>query len=272
MRACNFVAAAQRGDGRPRGWQGGLSEPVPGLLAWAALAQKDREKAQARVTKDHLDAVEESIEMLKVSYERYFNGVDRVPPVREHEDVKRAVRDLAKLRGGTTVLRFRAQNLRARLVTYEHYWTRILGMIEKGTFKRVLTESARRERLVQLGKEPGSDAESAQAAGSSGQVAAAQSKGQEKTRTERPAAGSPPQRHQLPDGVDAKHARELYKQFVAAKKAAGEPTAGLTYGKLVDRLAREVPKLREKHGTDIAFEVSTVGGKVRLRARRQKTG
>ncbi|MCA9696686.1 MAG: hypothetical protein KC431_04095, partial [Myxococcales bacterium] len=112
------------------------------------MAQKDREKAQARVTKDHLDAVEESIEMLKVSYERYFNGVDRAPPVREHEDVKRAVRDLAKLRGGTTVLRFRAQNLRARLVTYEHYWTRILGMIEKGTFKRVLTESARRERLV----------------------------------------------------------------------------------------------------------------------------
>jgi len=247
------------------------------------LARPDKQ-TQSRVTTEHLDAIEESIELLKVSYERYFNGVDRVPPVREHENVKRSVRDLTKYRIGTTVLRFRSQNLRARLVTYEHYWTRILGMIEKGTFKRVLTESARRERLVQLGQLESQAAQnaSATAAGaSSGSDAAAegaaeaQSKGKDQEKraaVPNAARPAPSQRHQLPDGVDGKYARELYKQFVAAKKAAGEPMAGLTYGKLVDRLAREVPKLREKHGTEIRFEVATVEGKVRLRARRQKPG
>ncbi|NVB42558.1 hypothetical protein G6O69_32340 [Pseudenhygromyxa sp. WMMC2535] len=208
-----------------------------------------------RVTPDDLDDLEESIELLKVAYERYFNGVDRIPPAREHDAVKRMIRELTKRTKSTTALRFRMNTLRSRLVTYEHYWTRILGQIERGTFKRVLAESARREREFLAKRAAEAEAE----AKKSGQPA----------RAARASGGS---RHQLPDGVDAKQARELYKQFVAAKKAAGESTSGLTYGKLVDRLAREVPRLREQHGDNFRFEVASVGGKVRLRARRKKVG
>src|SRR5690554_5961465 len=98
---------------------------------------------------EHLDGIEEQIQLLKVAYERYFNGVDRIPPVREHDAVKAKVRNLARMRSGATSIRFRAQNLKARLVTYEHYWTRILGQTEKGTYKRVLAVSKRRELEAQ---------------------------------------------------------------------------------------------------------------------------
>ena len=73
----------------------------------------------------------------------------------------------------------------------------------------------------------------------------------------------------MPDGVDARTARALFKDFVQAKKQAGQSTDGLTYGALVKKLAREVPKLKKKRGEDakIAFEVATVKGQVRLRAK-----
>jgi hypothetical protein len=79
----------------------------------------------------------------------------------------------------------------------------------------------------------------------------------------------PRARPPLPPGVDPKQARELFKQFVAAKKAAGESVEGLTYGRLLEKLSKEVPKLQEKHGDGLRFEVATVEGKVRLRARKQ---
>ena len=228
------------------------------------------------MSRDLLDDLEEDIEMLKVAYERYFNGVDRVPPVREHERVKREVRNMQRIRGGSTVLRFRGQGLKARLISYEQYWTRILRQIEKGTFKRVLAVSKRREYEFQMRKAAEDGAQAAQ----SGVLAKIEAENESeksgvRTQLEQKKAkrrAQAVQRAQLPDGFDARSARDLFKQFVAAKKAAGEPVGGLTYGKLVNKLAHEVPKLKQKHGGAIRFEVATVNGKVRLRARKGDTG
>lgn len=211
---------------------------------------------------EHLDVIEEQIELLKVAYERYFNGVDRVPPTRDHDAVKLAVRNLARMHSGSTAIRFRAQGLKARLVTYEQYWTRILLQIERGTYKRVLAESKRREYELRHKR---ADEQSARSAPSDEQ-------GKPAAEPDAPAAPSPrapSARVGLPSGMDAAEARALFKQFVAAKKAAGEPISGLTYGRLVEKLAKELPKLQEKHGAGIRFEVATEGGKVRLRARRR---
>lgn len=233
-----------------------------------------------RVTAATLDELEEAIELLKVAYERYFNGVDRVPPTRDHDDVKRAVRVMMTQRIGTTALRFRMQGLKARLVTYEQYWTRILLQIEKGTFKRILAVSSRRE--LELRRAP----REVEAEAVAGDVEAPPTPKVEPPapsvpqrsrdddaiprRREVARAPSQPTRAALPDGVDAGEVRELFKQFVAAKKALGESTAGLTYAKLLDKVSRELPGLRDKHGGDIRFEVATEGGKVRLRARSRK--
>jgi hypothetical protein len=216
-----------------------------------------------------LDELEEAIEMLKVAFERYFNGVDRIPPTRNHDEVKRQVRALLTIRGGPTAVRFRLQNLKARLVTYEHYWTRILLQIEKGTFRRILAESERRQLAAdrQVVEIPSSELEDDD--GEPPPARASQS-GRHRIPVVRPPPPPPVQRPNLPPGMDAGETRELFKQFVAAKQAAGEPVSGLTYSKLVDKLSRELPDLRAKHGGDIRFEVATVDGKVRLRARSRR--
>lgn len=205
--------------------------------------------------------------MLKVAFERYFNGVDRIPPTREHDEVKRQLRTALTIRGGPTAVRFRLQSLKARLVTYEHYWTRILLQIEKGTFRRLLAESERRQLVAerQPPPAPAPDSESEAESDEPAPARASQS-GRHRIMLPRPPP-LPTQRPNLPAGMDSGETRELFKQFVAAKKAAGEPISGLTYGKLVDKLSRELPDLRAKHGGEIRFEVATVDGKVRLRAR-----
>lgn len=219
-----------------------------------------------RLSAEALDELEAEIELLKVSYERYFNGVDRVPPTRDHDAVKLHVRNAERQRGGSTVLRFRMQNLKARLVTYEHYWTRILRQIEGGTFRRVLAESKRREFEAMRRR---ADEASTQEPPSGGPQIEERNGDPSGARPKPQRDHEPSRARSLPPGVDPKQARELFKQFVAAKRAAGESVEGVTYGRLLEKLAREVPKLQERHGSAIRFEVATVDGKVRLRARKQ---
>lgn len=223
-----------------------------------------------RLSVEALDDLEEEIELLKVAFERYFNGVDRVPPTREHETVKLHMRNAERQRSGSTVVRFRMQNLKARFISYEHYWTRILRQIEEGSFKRVVAESKRREYEALRRRV---DEEGTQAAQSGVRAIDREAAGQSGIRAKLDRDGGEPEppraRPPLPPGVDPKQARELFKQFVAAKKAAGESVEGLTYGRLLEKLSKEVPKLQEKHGDGLRFEVATVEGKVRLRARKQ---
>lgn len=226
-----------------------------------------RTAPRSRTTVEQLEKLEEQIELLKVAYERYFNGVDRVPPAKEHEALKRAVFELMRGQLPSSVLRFRFSNLRARVISYEQYWTRILLQIEKGTFRRVVAESERRQTIAR--RQAALDRANAAAGG----AGAAEQPTQPAAADERRRTGPPPLPKApaaLPEGMDAKTARELFRDFVTAKKAAGERTEGITYGGLVQKLAAELPKLREKHGAEVRFEVATVDGKVRLRARTRR--
>ena len=223
-----------------------------------------RKSPRERTSAEQLDKLEEQIELLKVAYDRYFNGVDRIPPAREHDALKRNVHIIMRNQLPSTVMRFRFQNLRARLITYEQYWTRILNQIEKGTFKRVVAESKKRQRdfVRKAAEERKAARDGAEAAANTGVT----EDGAPKMRVRVPSA-SRPAATDLPDGMDAKTARNLFRDFVKAKRAAGEQTEGITYGGLVKKLAREMPKLQKKHGDGVRFEVATVNGKVRLRAR-----
>ena len=93
-----------------------------------------------------LDAFEEALEELRISYEKYFIGIERQAPAQRHKELKAQMRRLEELRVRSTVIRFRLGGLRARLVTYEHYWTRVLGQIEKGTYRRDLQRIQRRSQ------------------------------------------------------------------------------------------------------------------------------
>lgn len=60
--------------------------------------------------------------------------------------------------------------------------------------------------------------------------------------------------------------RSLYQQYVAAKRTAGESTAGVTYERLARSLQKQTDKLRQQHaGKNINYEVVTKNGKTLIR-------
>lgn len=223
-----------------------------------------------------LDAFEEALEDLRVTYEKYFVGIERQAPAQRHKEIKAQMRRLEELRVRSTVVRFRLGGLRARLVTYEHYWTRVLGQIEKGTYRRDLQRRTQRRGQTDA-PDRGTAAAGAEAASGPGDGPEAPANAADVPRPRRvtelsalqpsaPVSGPPPPPIPVP-GMKAVEIRLLFQDLVRAKQAAGEDVQGLTERALARKLAREVPKLREQHGGPVRFEVATVAGKVRLRAR-----
>ncbi len=91
---------------------------------------------------DHLD---EAVKQLRISYERYFTGQERIEPKKEREAVKKELRRLLADDNKNTARRYRLQSLQATIITYEQYWNRLCRQIEEGTFLR---DKKRAERLL----------------------------------------------------------------------------------------------------------------------------
>ncbi|QRK11827.1 hypothetical protein JQX13_18255 [Archangium violaceum] len=90
------------------------------------------------------DAIEAELAALKVTYEQYFLGMERVPPTRQYEDLKKRVERLKSSFVRNTAAKFRVQSIHGKFVTYERLWQRTLLEIENGTYKRDLVKAKRR--------------------------------------------------------------------------------------------------------------------------------
>jgi hypothetical protein len=83
-------------------------------------------------------SLETELNELKANYEQFFVGIERAPPSKKHEGIKRRVAALKGLFIRQTALKFRVQAVTAKLVTWERLWDRTLKEIEAGTYKRDL--------------------------------------------------------------------------------------------------------------------------------------
>jgi hypothetical protein len=92
------------------------------------------------------ELLEAELASLRSAYDQYFLGVDRHPPSRKHEDLKR---HLTQLKGSFvrgTAAKFRVNALHSKFLTYERLWQRTLLEIENGTYKRDLLKLERRSK------------------------------------------------------------------------------------------------------------------------------
>jgi hypothetical protein len=116
-----------------------------------ALADKEKDsgglkKSSSELVFKECDELEEELAALKVSYEQYFLGNDRLPPAREHEDFKKRLMRLKSSMVRNTAAKFRMNSLHNKFLTYERMWQRTLQEIEAGTYKRDLFKAKRRSQ------------------------------------------------------------------------------------------------------------------------------
>lgn len=93
----------------------------------------------------NLLACEANLEQLRVRFEQYFQGLERIAPEREHEAVQRQIRELQREIPPNTALRFRYQQLKQKRVTLATYWTRVCRQIEEGTYQRDVLRARKRK-------------------------------------------------------------------------------------------------------------------------------
>ncbi|MEQ9496862.1 MAG: MXAN_5187 C-terminal domain-containing protein [Deltaproteobacteria bacterium] len=234
-----------------------------------------------------IDQLEKDLNELRSQYELYFMGVEKLEPTQQRGHLKSTLRRWQEMRPKNTALKFRIQQLKARMVSLENYWSRITRQREAGTYHRDKARVSRREqdRMARehamkraLEAERGSGAMTAdhrRPPGSEGQAITGQALRDGKSgastaghgRT--PAAASPsmsrPRASSAEDLTEPK-LRKLYQTYVGARKRCGEKV-DLRFEDMAAALRKQVPKLMKDTGAkSVEFKVVIRGGRAVLKA------
>lgn len=242
--------------------------------------------------------LEGALEGLKSRYEQFFLGMVRLPPADEHAAVRRAIERFRTTSGRNTSVRFRAQSLQNRLLSYERMWQRVCREIEEGTWRRDLFKARLRappaatraiaaasadavRRIEQAGAGDGrseSPAGSVVSAGSGGSTAGSRATGPASRGSTGQGNPSDSDRVGAVPGVPSPlrssgtdlsddRLKPLYDAYLQAKRRCRESTEGMSYDSLATSLRRQVPALLEKHGAaSVELKVVIKDGKASVRA------
>jgi hypothetical protein len=91
-----------------------------------------------------VDELEQRLERLRVLYDQFFTGIEKIPPNILQKDVERRIWILRREKIRNTGIRFKFQTMVQRYNTFTSYWMRIMREIENGTYKRDVLRAKRR--------------------------------------------------------------------------------------------------------------------------------
>ncbi len=209
---------------------------------------------EAKEYEQKLEALEHRVERLKALYDQYFQGIERLAPSMERTNVKRAIQELRKNRLRNTSLKFRTNQLLARINTYENYWNRVCRQIEEGTYARhvQLARFRTKHRHNLTGVEEGND----------------QSPASKSETPDRPEPAKPPAAAASSvSGLSQDKLSTIYKTYMLAKKRCQENTTGITPKALASSLNKQVPAIIKQYKCkSVEFKVVIRKGKTVLKA------
>ncbi len=184
-----------------------------------------------------LDEIEQKMFLLKINYEKYFSGLERVEPLREREELRRAMRDFLDEPIKNSVQRFRYQTLKSRFQSLELYWQRNLTLMERGTHPKMRFRADARERM----------------------------------REAEPEALSPSQIQVLEERQAAQEKEErayklVYDKYLEARAKCGQST-DLSFDAVRDALKKQVRTIKSTYQCDgVKFRVVVEDGKAKVKA------
>ena len=230
------------------------------------------ETGKERLANDQLSdmagALEEELEEIKVKYEMYFIGAERMEPARRREDLKRNIARLKNAFTRNAGIRFRIQALHARYLSYERLWLRSTREKEAGTYRRDVLKARRKaaERTdgAEAGEAAGTTAPSPEQAATPAAPAAARA-----PLPVAPRVGPPP----LPaakapaPAMDEAELRTLYESYVAAKRSCNEDVSKVTLESLSRTVNKQAPEIAAKFKAKrVEFKVAVRDGRAVLTA------
>lgn len=199
-----------------------------------------------------LDELEQKIFVLKINYEKYFSGIERIEPVRDRDEIKRKFRDFIENPIRNATQRFRFLQLKASFQSLELYWTRNLIQMERGTHPKMKFHA---DQKAALRKDRGVPAEAAAA---------------------EPVL-SPEQQQVLQERRERMEREEkayriVYDKYVEARRACGQ-SSDISFDAVRDALKNQVRTIKSHYNCEsVKFRVVVENGKAKVKALPQGVG
>ena len=207
---------------------------------------------------EEIQLLEARLNELRVAYEKYFAGVEKIEPVRLREEVQRMVRKTGTFHITNTGLKFKRDSIIAQFNTLTQHWNRILKQIEDGTYQRDIFRMRLKDKERGIAAPPPASGTRPAAAKPAGPGAETTGPGQ-----------SPPAKPAAGKGVPAGGGEyeSVYKSLVAAKKRLGEPTDNISYNALEWSLKKEAEAIKKKFkASRVDFTIEVKDGKPVIKA------
>ena len=236
-----------------------------------------------------LASVEVRLRRLRMLYDQYFQGLERLEPQTERAEVDRTIDLLRRAQPRNTALRFRFNQLVQRYTTYNAYWQRTRRQIEEGTYRRDVLRARRRfanpkgksdkkpDLELDIDIEADAISELPPEAAPEPPVAAPasparRSKPSPRATEQHASPGAKPKPRSLPPeppagpGPSEEQIQALYKRYLDARRNNQERTDNVKLETIAKTVRDMVPKLAEKHaGKRIEFDVVLKDGRVALK-------
>ncbi len=195
-----------------------------------------REKLD-RALNVRLDELETAIFRLKVQYDKYFNGIDKLEPLRERDEVKHMIRSLLQDPIQSTIQRYRFRQLRARANIMDPLdpCSQLAELIERGTHPKFTFRANLKERQEREMRER-----------------------MERTRD---AARERADRQRREDAAF----RQIFDKYTEARNRCGQ--SDLEYESVRKALRQQVRNIKGRYKCQsVSFKVAIEDGKARLKA------
>lgn len=190
------------------------------------------------ITMENLDELDKKIEDLRKNYEAYFQGLNRIPPEKDFQQIQQTIRRYKEEHVVNTAIKFRLSTLISKFQAYSRYWARVMREIEEGRYvrDRFKAELHFKER------------EGATVAGTQQAPATSATKSAEEL-------------------LDNEKLASLHKEYMIARLECNQKIEGLTKEHLRQSIEKSLPELKKRYpGKKIEFKVVIENGKAKLKA------
>ena len=232
-----------------------------------------------------LGDLEARIRRLRIAYDQWFAGIERVEPQQMKQQLDVMMRNLGQDQPRNTASRFRFTQIKQRYATYQTYWSRVARQIEEGTYQRDVLRARRQRAEREEERQPApqhaveldadmdvgdalADAQRAAEEGSQRAITPFAMPTKDGAAAKRafpkPAAARGGSRGG--GGVSEQQVDQVYQRFIAARAKNSERTDNVRPETIAKSIAKMMPKLQQKHaGKKIDFDVVVRNGKVALK-------
>lgn len=113
------------------------------------LTMQEQIEASKKAMEDELVALERKLNRIRVLYDQYFMGIERLPPEMMRNDLDKAFMRSKIPRSRSTALKFRFRSTRQKYTSLKSYWDRIIRLIEEGRIRRGITGRAETSGMME---------------------------------------------------------------------------------------------------------------------------